>query len=341
MSERELHHGCSVDLQLKALSLSEYYIKSNIHCRFFKLCSHLLLSLSEEPAKKNVASHSLTMSSKTTTMASGAPLRVFIFDGTRLRSHLFFRYFSTHPDVSPIYHPFLTAAMFGPEQLAQHLKHSDMRKHELEVDMVPLQVPDTYASNRAAFEAAVAKAEEAGKVPISNEHWFNVFREQVVLDLIRDKIKEPNELGRNPTHLPDEFFDTLTPIILIRHPALAVRSIYRDALKVTKQRPGDEDFSLITENKSLRLLFDYFKAQGRQPAVVDAEDILWRTDDMTKNLFAKLGGGLDPKKLNDSWNPATKEEIENLNPLVYMLTKDIQESSGIQRPEKQVTPPIS
>ncbi|KXT16660.1 hypothetical protein AC579_8056 [Pseudocercospora musae] len=41
----------------------------------------------------------------------------FIFDSTRLRSHLFFRWLSTHPNVYPIYHPYVMAAMFGPDGL--------------------------------------------------------------------------------------------------------------------------------------------------------------------------------------------------------------------------------
>ena len=108
---------------------------------------------------------------------------------------------------------------------------------------------------------------------------------------------------------------------------------------MSKQRPGDEDFSLITSNKSLRLLFDYFKAQGRQPLVVDAEDILWRTHGMAKNLCTALGGGggiIDPTGLSDTWQPTPKEQVERMNPADYMLTKNIRDSSGIERPAAQV-----
>lgn len=265
---------------------------------------------------------------------------IFIFDSTRLRSHLFFRYLSTSAHVQPILHPYLSAAMFGPDHIAQYMQHSEIRRKELEEDLPHLMTNDTYQSCREAFTKAVETAQAAGKAPLANEHWFNCFKLELVLGLIRDEIQTPEQLGRNPTHLPDEIFDTLRPIILIRHPSLSIKSIYRSALELTKQRPGDEDFDLICLNKPLRILFDYFRAQGRQPVVVDAEDMLWRTDDMTKTLCDSLGS-VDPESLSDKWEPTSQAEMHKMNPLVVMLTKNILESSGIERPsEKPVDPSI-
>lgn len=76
---------------------------------------------------------------------------------------------------------------------------------------------------------------------MANEHWFNVLDTNKVLDLLRENIHEPHQLGSNPTYLPDEMFQSLIPVILIRHLVNAINSIYRTALQVTKQRPGDED----------------------------------------------------------------------------------------------------
>lgn len=261
---------------------------------------------------------------------------IFIFDGTRLRSHLFFRYLSTSPQVSPIYHPFLPAAMFGrQDHIVQHMRPSALRQKELDEDIVPLLGDDTYQSCREAFTHAVTHAQDSGKIPVANEHWFNVLQIENVLGLLRNEIQQPVQLGRNPTHLPDAVFDSLQPVVLIRHPALAVRSIYRDALKLTKQRPGDEDFDLICLNRPLRVLFDYFAEQGRRPVVVDAEDILWRTKGMMENVCAALGR-IDPGGVSDRWEPASKEEVERMNPLLVMLTKNILESSGIERPSVKV-----
>jgi hypothetical protein len=267
---------------------------------------------------------------------ASTPLRIFIFDSTRLRSHLFFRYLSTSSEVCPVYHPFLMAAMFGPDHLAQYLQHSEARQKELDEDMQPLYGSDTYEQAATAFKAAVYEAEAGGKVAIANEHWFNVFKPSLVLNLLRGKIDQPSDLGSNPTCIEDDIFETLTPIILIRHPALSVDSIYRGALAHTKQTPSDEDFQMITSNKHQRLLFDWYKARGQLPIVIDAEDILWRTREMTESLCQQLGGVLDPKTFSESWEPTSKEVVERMNPLVYMLTKDIQESRGIQRQAEKV-----
>ena len=263
---------------------------------------------------------------------------IFIFDSTRLRSHLFFRYLSTSAQVTPILHPYLSAAMFGPDHISKYMRHSEMRQKELDVDLAPLMGEDTYQSSSEGLSRSVKTAHEAGRVPMANEHWFNCFRIELVLGLIRGEVQKPEQLGRNPTHIPDELFDSLTPIILIRHPALAIRSIYRDALQITKQRPGDEDFDGICMNRPLRVLFDYFRARGREPVVVDAEDILWRTGEMTRNLCAGIKG-ITPESLSDRWEPTSPAEMERMNPLVVMLTKNILESSGIERPSRMPAEP--
>ena len=180
------------------------------------------------------------------------------------------------------------------------------------------------------------EAHQNAKVPVANEHWLLLLRLELVLGLLRGEIQEPAQLGRNPTHLPDEIFHSLRPIILIRHPALAISSIYRDALNLTKFREGDEDLDVICVNRPLRILFDYFKAQKRRPIVVDAEDVLWRTEEVAKNLCAALGT-IDPTTLSDRWEPKSKEEIERMNPYVYKVTQKIVESSGIERPREKVS----
>lgn len=261
---------------------------------------------------------------------------IFIFDSTRLRSHLFFRYLSTSPQLTPILHPYVSAAMFGPEHIAQHLHHSAARQRELDEDLPPLMGTDTYSTCTSAFRSAVSDAQAAGKTPLANEHWFNVLRLEVVLGLVRGEITTAEQLDANPTVLPTELYASLRPIILIRHPALAIRSIHRDALKMTQQRPGDEDFDFICVNRPLRVLFEHFSAQGRRPVVVDAEDILWRTEELARNVCASLGT-VDAAGLSDTWEPAGEAEMAALNPLRVMLTRNILESSGIERPREKVS----
>lgn len=49
--------------------------------------------------------------------AVAKPKHVILYDMTRQRSHLFFRYLSTHPDVEAMWHPILAPFSYGPERL--------------------------------------------------------------------------------------------------------------------------------------------------------------------------------------------------------------------------------
>jgi hypothetical protein len=260
--------------------------------------------------------------------------RVFIFDSARLRSHLFFWYMSTHAAFQPIYHPFVMAAMFGPEHIAQYLKHSQMRQDEIDTHRSMPGMDATFESDGKQFIKNIEEADKTGKIVLANEHWYNILDRDLVIKIIRGEVTEPSSFGENPTILSLDLLNTIAPIILIRHPALSVNSIYRSALAMSKQRPGDEDFDFLTMNKPLRMLFDWFKSQGKQPIVVDAEDLLWRTNEMSKNLCARLG--ISPEGLRDQWDPTPKEKLDKMNPIAVMLTQDIQASTGIIRPEQKV-----
>ncbi|KAI6865324.1 hypothetical protein KC338_g5131 [Hortaea werneckii] len=60
-------------------------------------------------------------------MASNNPIsnprRIFIFDNPRTCSHLFSKLFANHPELQLLYHPFLPAALYGPERYQQKTKH--------------------------------------------------------------------------------------------------------------------------------------------------------------------------------------------------------------------------
>lgn len=51
------------------------------------------------------------------------PRRIFIFDNPRTCSHLFSKLFANHPELQLLYHPFLPAALYGPERYQQKTKH--------------------------------------------------------------------------------------------------------------------------------------------------------------------------------------------------------------------------
>lgn len=82
-------------------------------------------------------------------MAETKPKRVFLFDMTRQRSHLFFRFLSTHPEVQPLWHPYLGAHLLGPERFTQF----DFNGNKLPTDGLEWDV----LLNNETYEVATAK----------------------------------------------------------------------------------------------------------------------------------------------------------------------------------------
>ena len=89
------------------------------------------------------------------------PRLVFVFDHLRARSHLFFRWMSTSPELEAIYHPFILANLLGRDaRFTQHSRNSEARNKENNQDLLPLYGQDTFESCRLNLEAAVKEAQE-------------------------------------------------------------------------------------------------------------------------------------------------------------------------------------
>ena len=140
----------------------------------------------------------------------------------------------------------------------------------------------------------------------------------------------------NPFRMPESLLDKFAPVILIRHPILQVDSLYRSMTVNSQCRPGDEDFEIITSNRQSRWVFEYFRhARGGQiPIVVDGEDMLWRTHDLGDRLCTALG--LSPGGLKDHWEPMP-EERKHPNWFIRAMTTTMTDSTGIERPDQQVS----
>lgn len=171
-----------------------------------------------------------------------------------------------------------------------------------------------------------------GKIAFANEHIFNVLKQPIVHGMNRDPTYSLTALGPNPTYIPDPIFAALRPMILIRHPVPHINSTYRSVIDIGMQiRTGDEDLDILVSHRYFRYLFDMFRAQGRQPVVVDSEDLLWRTGEVTERICEELG--VDREGLRETWTP-TPEEERPTHPILAPFTITIHASKGIERPEK-------
>ena len=168
-----------------------------------------------------------------------------------------------------------------------------------------------------------------------NEHCLIALKHDVALDLIRTDSNTFTTSALNPTYLPDNVFNTIAAVIVIRNPLYQVPSLYESFAADSKCRPGDEDFAIAASAKTYRLLFDVLRSQRRTVIVVDGDDVLWRTADLAANVCVALG--IDSGSVTDWWDPIPESGRPLDNPIVLAWTKTIWESSGIERPAEKVT----
>ncbi|KAF2159132.1 hypothetical protein M409DRAFT_30414 [Zasmidium cellare ATCC 36951] len=249
---------------------------------------------------------------------------VFVFDMARHRSHLFFRYMSTHPDLEPVYHPYMDAFAFGPERITKWTNNSAARKKDLETEVST----STYARAEADLLRRAREADEKGRTLLANEHCQMIVKQDLVFSIIRDP--SPLPFPANPTVIPDSLFDSILPIFVIRNPLQVIPSIYASSIATMALSPSDEDWKILTGILTQRLLFDHFQNDlNRVPVVVDGDDLLWRTEEVRRGLSAALD--IDPAGLSDTWEPLP-EELQHPNPLIRAFTTTINTSKGIEQP---------
>jgi len=73
------------------------------------------------------------------------PKPIFVFDNPRTRSHLFWRWIGTHPDLRTEYHPYLLAAHLGPENFYRDIRCSAQRRKVID-EFEAADVTDTFES---------------------------------------------------------------------------------------------------------------------------------------------------------------------------------------------------
>ncbi|KAG8628247.1 hypothetical protein KVT40_004120 [Elsinoe batatas] len=167
---------------------------------------------------------------------------------------------------------------------------------------------------------------------------------------------DPTHSPANETFLPDAFLLSFAPSFIIRHPALALTSMYRAqrdmygpemALR-SIQAPWWHE---VTSVKPTRKLYDWYRSQFPQyevssngsgtnghsspvqwPIILDADDIL--TSPSIVEKFA-VATGLDASKLKFSWEPERKPGEKFMGPKFQERFSDtIANSTGIRQDKK-------
>ena len=114
----------------------------------------------------------------------------------------------------------------------------------------------------------------------------------------------------NETVFPDEFLLSWTPTFLIRHPALAFESYYRNWLGIQKDMGGDMDaqipmMEIFASFQPNRDLYDFYKQHYEAhddkvwPIVIDAHDVVHNPEVLHK--YCQMTG-LVSSKLKSEWD---------------------------------------
>ncbi|KXJ85874.1 hypothetical protein Micbo1qcDRAFT_169020 [Microdochium bolleyi] len=144
----------------------------------------------------------------------------------------------------------------------------------------------------------------------------------------------------NWTVFPDEFLHTITPIFLIRHPALMIPSYYRSALDQVKigaiSRPdsaGGGPSEVEGTIRWNRALYDFyaesFAASGRgQPIVLDADDVMTSGAAIVPKYASLVG--LDPSKTRTSWEKGSLDD-GTLKPVEKRMLSTLLDTSEVDK----------
>jgi len=170
--------------------------------------------------------------------------------------------------------------------------------------------------------------------PAVTENWFN-------------EIPQPESFRQNPTAFSTGFLDNITPIFLVRHPALSIVSFYRKQIDILRSAAEDEDFRILTSLEWTRLVFDsYLRRRGlpvntspdiagfpkdHLPLLIESIDVIYNTQAVAEKVCDYVG--IDKDGVQYKWDP-TPEEQWPPSALARAFFQDMLKSSGIRRAEK-------
>ena len=176
-----------------------------------------------------------------------------------------------------------------------------------------------------------------------------VIPKPIVVDRSRTDHTDPATSSRtstNPTVLPDSFLKTMSPVIMIRHPARMIPSFYRAIMDSNIGiNVNDGDFPVQATFRWSRLVFDWYaqhvcptstlpgpykksERAGRAswPVVIDGDDLI-NDENVAPELCKQLG--IDPNGLQMQWEEVTDEQKLKQGKMVTRFLNTIQNSTGI------------
>lgn len=155
----------------------------------------------------------------------------------------------------------------------------------------------THTNSAAALLESIRKAQKLNRIAFSGEHIFNVLREPVLHGMHRDAKMSLTQLGDNPTHIPDEVWNVLRPVIVIRHPVPHVTSGYA-GVNGLGMGVGidDEDLDILCSQRYFRYVYTYMRVSWS----------LYQTMNTTRRLVEMSNSVTDPTQTSLRPPPFTR-----------------------------------
>lgn len=153
---------------------------------------------------------------------------------------------------------------------------------------------------------------------------------QLMLDSYERNPQADVDFAPNPTMIPDGLFWSMTPIILVRHPALRVPAYYRAQRPVFREQADEEVFEAMASSRWAQMVFDAYTARpgARAPIVVDAQDTVHHTRPLAEKICALLD--IDPKGMQYEWEAVPRGQWPS-DPIMQGFFKTLLKSHGVQR----------
>ncbi|ESK94830.1 hypothetical protein Moror_14103 [Moniliophthora roreri MCA 2997] len=254
-------------------------------------------------------------------------------------SNLLMRIIETHPDFSQLGYSFFSAYYLGPERQAAY-----PREHYVYMQGYENWSEKTYQKGLDDLMLWLKETEEKGKIPVIKNHSNEVAPPTVPrkvipsrpsvtdtkLDLADPALEDTSVLPENPTFLPTRFILTFTPIFIVRHPANVAPSYLRAVSSASDKSPSmsihSEEFATCCAYKNHRSIFDFYRAQGIEPVVIDGERLVIDTQGVMKKFCERVG--LDEAGLKYEWE-AKQAPAGAANKAIDVFSRTAMRSTGV------------
>ncbi|KAL5312871.1 hypothetical protein ACEPPN_019297 [Leptodophora sp. 'Broadleaf-Isolate-01'] len=280
-------------------------------------------------------------------MPSSEPRKaIFLFTHPRTASNLLMQMLRTHPDMETIEYPFVDTYYFGQDSLTLRRNvRMEAVKQRMQADPALAQ---TFQAAFDQLELSIQSVQAKGKTPFIKEHAFTIMKPETISTYLAHPRSHTAQLAKgqgvgvvttgtdyapndgndgNPTVLPTQFLRSVTPVFLIRHPALVFESILRVSGPTMGAQVDDEEFPVDASLRWLRILHDWFAQSGGHPIVLNADEIIARPT-IVQQLCEQLQ--LDPTGVRFEWDPVAPAIVAGQSSYQRHFFSTIQSSCGVR-----------